>query len=94
MRYKYRFPPNKRAKLLTIDAQIQKITEEVLELLQAKDSMNFIEEAWDIIWATESLLRKLNSEKVTVGYFDVLNKARMRDDVDELTHANRYIYRD
>lgn len=66
----FRFPPNKRAKEATLHEKMKKINEEFNEATRAyMDHVEFGDEPlagelWDVIYATEGALRKLDKNTV------------------------------
>lgn len=80
----YRFEENKRAARASLDEQIYKLFEEVLEVMVAyrdgEPDSRVIEELWDVIQAAEGCLRKFDDNAVSEGLRFVLAKSRERGD--------------
>lgn len=83
----FRFPANKRAKEATLHEQMEKIKEELNEAVTAyMDSVEFGDEPlagelWDVIYATEGALRKLDKTMVEEEFEATREKAKARGDI-------------
>lgn len=89
--YKYQFPKNKRAMQATQAEQVDKIREELIEVME-QDILTrsvprsihsrryLLEEAMDLQHAIEGLFRHYSKEEVDKAYRWVLDKNRERGD--------------
>jgi hypothetical protein len=83
----FTFPQNRQAFSNEREAQVMKITEEVGELnaemlKQPIDWVAVCREAWDVVQATEGLLRTFDNETCIDGFQGVLGRCLARGDYE------------
>lgn len=85
MGWPYAFEANKQATKNNLDMQLAKVREELIELSAARysgDKNAMCREAWDVIQATEGILRKFDILTVVRAKNDVIERCFTRGDYD------------
>lgn len=82
--FMFLFPANKRGQATTMEGQLYYIEDELKELeaeyMGTGESIETVMEAFDVLCATESFLRKCDPELVKKGFSRTLAKGRERGD--------------
>lgn len=81
----YQFKANKRATEATLGQQVEKLVEEVEEVVEEFQREPFgtddlLVETWDVIFTAEGILRKFNKDQVQQARDRVVEKAKRRGD--------------